>query len=110
MTYRGEVKHYRPPLGIKPTVADHELVHTWSVIGIPTREMCVRLGERFNLGKPMAMATLYYHFRKDFVPTKPGAKWKPARLKMKFNTHLSDEIRREIAAVNARRANGKAKR
>ena len=49
MTYFGPVLRWRAPLGIKPTAEDHELVHTWSLMGIGTREICVRLGERFQI-------------------------------------------------------------
>ncbi len=102
MTYRGEVKRWRPPLGIKPTKLDRELVHTWSVMGIGTREMCARLGEKFQLGKPMAMSTFYWHFRQDLVPTKRGARWKPERLKMKVAANIAEVMQREIRQAGER--------
>ena len=61
-------------LGIKPTKADHSLVSAWSLMGIGVREICVRLGEKYHLGKPMSRMTLYWHFRKDLKTWKPGPK------------------------------------
>jgi hypothetical protein len=48
-------------------------------MGIGTRQICVKLGERYQLAKPMSMVTLYWHFRNQLVPSKRGRKKKPGR-------------------------------
>jgi hypothetical protein len=96
VTYTGPVKRFRPPLGIKPTPADHTKVKAWSVMGIPVREMCVRLGERFKLGKPMSRMSLYHHFRADLVSQKPGPHPSMTSIKSSVAKNITEEMQKMI--------------
>lgn len=102
MTYRGERIRWRPWLGINPTVADHDIVHAWSVMGIGTRQICVKLGERLNLGKPMAMCTLYYHFRNDLVRTVRGRHKSMKTLRRSVENNIKKEMEKMIFEASAR--------
>jgi hypothetical protein len=65
--YSGPDIGHRFPIGIKPAEADHKFVSSLSILGVSVRELCARLGVRFNLGKPMSRLSLYYHFRPDLT-------------------------------------------
>lgn len=98
-------------LGINPTKADRDFVRALSVMGIPTRQICVRLGERFKLGKPMSMMTLYYHFRNDLLRKLRGPKENQKKLKRHVEQNILVEMRRMVMDVKrrgerARRGNG----
>lgn len=97
MTYRGEVIPYRAPLGIKPTPEDHLKVRAWSIMGIGTRQIGIHLGERFGLGKPMSMCSLYYHFRDDLVFRKRGRHVLTKTLKAQVMKNIAAEMTRMIA-------------
>ena len=99
MTYHGPPGKSTKALGIKPTAADHAKVKAWSVMGIPVREMCVRLGERFKLGKPMSRMSLYWHFRADLVSNKPGPH---APLKRGVAKNITEEMQKMIKDMAAR--------
>ena len=100
--YSGPVKHSRPLLGIKPTAADRNYVRALALIGVGVRVICERLGERFELGKPMSRMTLYHHFRKDLEGLKRGRPAKPATLKRRVEANVLDEMRRLVAEVSVR--------
>lgn len=102
MTYRGEVKKY-PPLGIKPTQEDRDLVRALSLLGIGVREICVRLGDRLKLGKPMSRLSLYHHFRKELVPRKKGASQKASTVRRRVMQNIGEEMQRLINEAKARR-------
>lgn len=107
MTYRGRVSPTGyPVLGIKPTKADREYVQALSVMGITVREMCVRLGDRLKLGKPMSRMSLYHHFRRDLIPKNRGRHPKDETLRERVANNIVTEMQKLIADAKKR---GKAK-
>lgn len=102
MTYHGPVSNQWPKLGIKPTPEDRHFVNALSLMGIGVREICVRLGERFNLGKPMSRMSLYYHFRKQLVQRGRGRTPKSSTVRRKVEKNIGEEMRRLIAEAKAR--------
>ena len=89
-------------LGIKPTKADRDFVRALSVMGIGTRGICVRLGERLKLGKPMSMMTLYHHFRNDLIRKARGRIPDKQKLKRKVEANILVEMRKMIFDVKKR--------
>ena len=71
MTYHG-IPGDRKNLGIKPTLEDKKFVSNMTLLNIGVREICIALGERFHLGKPMSRQTVYWHFRKQLGTRKKG--------------------------------------
>jgi hypothetical protein len=110
VTYNG-IPGDRKPLGIKPTDDDRKFVHTMSVMGIGVRQICVALGERFKLGKPMSRQTMYWHFRKNLVSRKRGRKPSKATVARRWENSLTEGMQSMIDEINARRkAKNKSKR
>ena len=95
---------YVPALGIKPTDEDRLLVKAWSVMGIGVREICRRLGVKFNLAKPMSRMSLYYHFRKELVPKKRGRRMGKKKLKRKVEQNIHAEMQKMIGEVRKQAA------
>lgn len=98
----------KPPvrIGIKPTKDDHEFVKSLSVIGMGVRDICVSLGERFKLGKPMSRMTMYWHFKVDLVKRPRGPRPKKATLQRRHEESITAEMKRLIEEASRR---GKAK-
>ena len=103
MTYRG-VQGSRKNIGIKPSADDHAYVRTLSVMGIGVRQICVAVGERFKLGKPMSRMTLYWHFRKDLGERAKGRKPRNGRpaLKRAWERDLTGEMKKLIEETKRR--------
>jgi hypothetical protein len=89
-------------LGLKITDEDHAYVRSLSVVGIPTLEICVRLGARFELGKPMSKLTMYHHFRADLVKRPCGRRPKEKIVRPANNDSLKDEMRKMLMEVDSR--------
>lgn len=105
MTYHGQtkIKYGKGQwLGIQPVKADRDFVRALSVMGIGTRAICARLGERFKLGKPMSMMTMYYHFRHDLLRKLRGRKPDAKKLKRKVEANILGEMRRMVFDVKVR--------
>ena len=102
MTYRGERVRWRAPLGIKPTREDHDLVRSLSLLGVGVRAICVKMGERFTLEKPMSRQALYYHFRPDLVPRARGKKPSQVTVKKRADADVKGEIERMIIQASQR--------
>lgn len=90
-------------IGLKPTDADREFVKTLSLMGIGVRDICVRLGERFNLGKPLSRQSLYWHFRKELLNKKRGRKLGKEKLTVKMKNNMLSEMDRMIQEIKQRR-------
>lgn len=110
MAYHG-IPGDRKQLDIKPTDDDRKFVHTMSVMGIGVRQICVALGERYKLGKPMSRQTMYWHFRKNLASRKRGRKPSKATVAIRWERSLTEGMQQMIDEMNARRkAKNKAKR
>jgi hypothetical protein len=105
VTYKGPVVRWRPHLGIKPTKADHDFVRAQSLLGVGTRAICVKMGERFGLGKPMSMMTLYHHFRQDLVRGPPGRRAAAAGIRRRVLQNMEAAMR-DMIAETAKRFRG----
>lgn len=104
--YHGEHKGYCPRLGIKPNQNDREFVRALSILGTPVREICVRLGERYNLGKPMSRLNLYHHFREQLVNTVKGRRPLPKTVTKTLQRNIQTEMFRLLTEA-AERAKAK---
>ena len=102
MTYHG-IPGDRKQLGIQPTPDDHKFVRSLSVMGIGVRQICVALGERYNLVKPMSRQTLYWHFRKDLIKKRRGRKPSRVTLARRWENNITGGMRDMIAEINDRR-------
>ena len=106
MTYHGEHKGYCPRLGIKPNQNDREFVRALSILGTGVREICVRLGERYNLGKPMSRLNLYNHFREELVNKRKGRPPLAKTMTKTLQRNIQTEMHRLITEA-AERAKAK---
>jgi hypothetical protein len=100
-------KGQRPKhLGIKPTKADHAQIKAWCLMGVFVEEMCVRMGEQYGLGRPMAKATFYYHFRQDLpIKQKPGFKAKKKKTVSRLDMQtIESEMARMLSTVAAHKS------
>lgn len=83
-------------LNLEPTEADREYVRTLSRTLVPVRVICQKLGERFEIGKPMSRLTLYHHFRGELAR-------RPTRVKMPKPTSAGDDVRSLLEKLRAGR-------
>jgi hypothetical protein len=108
MAYHG-IQGSRASLGIKPTREDHEHVAALSLMGIGVREICVRLGERFALGKPMSRMTLYWHFRPDLQKKTRGRRPTKKTVSARVAKNMESEMRSLIEGIAGRSKRGRPK-
>ncbi len=90
-------------MGLKISNEDRLYVKTLSLMGIGVRQICERLGERFNLGKPMSRMTMYHHFRKEIGNKKRGRKMGKEKLSVKIKNNIIEEMNRMMEEIKARR-------
>lgn len=111
MTWNTPYEH-RKRLGIKPTEADHRMVRSLSLVGVTVRDLCERMGAHYQLGKPMARVTLYYHFKKDLMRQRRKSRTPPEKSEPEKSAssksdaeRLIEEIRERTAKKNAEKTN-----